>query len=124
LVSFAFKMLNPKMGKYTQEMELEDIAVIPLAFPLTSGPGIITTVMLFLSETSSWLEVCLVFVGIFVGIALSYVGMLYASRISGFLGDEGLRVVTKLMSTIVLAIAVQFVIHGIADAIPQILGFT
>ncbi|MEA2090684.1 MAG: MarC family protein [Thermoproteota archaeon] len=123
LVSVAFRMLNPRKGQYAEE-ELEDVAVVPLAFPLTSGPGTITTVMLLVSEADGWLQVCLVFVGIFVGIALSYAGMLYASRISGFLGDEGLRVVTRLMSVIVLAIAVQFVIHGIADAIPQIIGVT
>jgi multiple antibiotic resistance protein len=121
LVTVAFKMLNPKKGEYSQE-ELEDIAVVPLAFPLTAGPGTITTVILLVSEANDLVQGSLVLVAIAVGIAISYVGMKYASKISGFIGGEGLRVITKLMSIIVLAIAVQFVISGITEAIPQILS--
>jgi multiple antibiotic resistance protein len=121
LVTVAFKMLNPKKGEYSEE-ELEDIAVVPLAFPLTAGPGTITTVILLVSEANDLVQVFLVISAIAVGIAISYVGMKYASKISGFIGGEGLRVITKLMAIIVLAIAVQFVISGITEAIPQILG--
>jgi len=121
LVTVAFKMLNPKKGEYSEE-ELEDIAVVPLAFPLTAGPGTITTVILLVSEANDLVQVFLVILAIAVGIAISYVGMKYASKISGFIGGEGLRVITKLMAIIVLAIAVQFVISGITEAIPQILG--
>lgn len=121
LVTVAFKMLNPKKGEYSQE-ELEDIAVVPLAFPLTAGPGTITTVILLVSEANDLMQGSLVLVAIAAGIAISYVGMRYASKISGFIGGEGLRVITKLMAIIVLAIAVQFVISGITEAIPQILS--
>lgn len=121
LVTVAFRMLNPRKGEYSQE-ELEDIAIVPLAFPLTAGPGTITTVILLVSEADGLLQGSLVLVGIAVGIAVSYVGMKYASKICGFIGGEGLRVVTKLMAIIVLAIAVQFVISGITEAIPQILS--
>jgi len=121
LVTVAFRMLNPKKGEYSQE-ELEDIAIVPLAFPLTAGPGTITTVILLISEADSLLQGLFVLVAIAVGIAVSYVGMKYASKISGLVGGEGLRVVTKLMAILVLAIAVQFVISGITEAIPQILS--
>lgn len=121
LVTVAFKMLNPKKGEYSEE-ELEDIAVVPLAFPLTAGPGTITTVILLVSEANDLVQVFLVILAIVVGIAISYVGMKYASKISGFIGGEGLRVITKLMAIIVLAIAVQFVISGMTEAIPQILS--
>jgi multiple antibiotic resistance protein len=95
--------------------------VVPLAFPLTAGPGAITTVILLISEANGLLQASIVFVGIFAGILLSYVGMRYSSRISKLLGDEGLRVITQLMSIIVLALAIQFIISGISEAIPQVL---
>jgi len=66
------------------------------------------------------MHVLLVFVGIGVGILVSYLGMRYATRISSYVSDEGLRVVNQLMAIIVLSIAVQFVINGITNAIPQI----
>jgi multiple antibiotic resistance protein len=79
-------------------------------------------VMLLFSEASNLLETAFVFVGISVGIVISYVGMVYSHRLFKLLGDDGLHVVTALMAIIVLAIAVQFVINGIVDAAPQITG--
>lgn len=119
LVTSAFTMLNPKKKEFSRE-ELENIAVVPIAFPLTAGPGTITAVILLVSEASSLLEASLVFVGIFVGIAVSYLGMTYAPKIFKFLGEEGLKVITKLMSIIVLAIAVQFIISGVAETIHEL----
>jgi multiple antibiotic resistance protein len=119
LVAIALQMLN--LGKTTPTKDgSEDIAIVPLAFPLTAGPGTITAVILLTSKAHNILESSFVFVGILVGILVSYVGMRYSSRLFKLLGDEGLRVVTALMAIIVLAIAVQFVIEGVASAIPQI----
>jgi multiple antibiotic resistance protein len=65
-------------------------------------------------------ESSFVFLGILAGVLISYIGMKYSSRLFKLLGDEGLRVITALMAIIVLAIAVQFMIDGLANAIPQI----
>jgi len=119
LVTSAFSMLNPRKRDFSRE-ELENIAIVPLAFPLTAGPGTIMAVVLLVSEASSLLEASLVFAGIFAGVTVSYLGMTYAPRIFKFLGGEGLHVITRLMSIIVLAIAVQFMISGIAEIIPTL----
>ena len=119
LVTSAFSMLNPRKRDFSQE-ELEDIAIVPLAFPLTAGPGTIMAVVLLVSEASSLLEASLVFAGIFAGVTVSYLGMTYAPKIFKFLREEGLHVITRLMSIIVLAIAVQFMISGIAEIIPTL----
>jgi multiple antibiotic resistance protein len=120
LVDVALRMLHPRKEEYTGE-ELEDIAIVPLAFPLTAGPGSITTVMLLMSQVSGPVEWLLVFVAIFVSILLSYVGMIYADRLVGKLGTEGLHVVTKIMAIVVLAIAVQFMINGVTDVARHII---
>lgn len=46
--------------------------------------------------------------------------MMYAPKIFKFLGEEGFHFITRLMSIIVLAIAVQFVINGISETIPTL----
>jgi len=120
LVDVALRMLHPRKEEYTGE-DLEDIAVVPLAFPLTAGPGSITTVMLLMSQASGPVEWLLVFVAIFASILLSYVGMIYADRLVGKLGTEGLHVVTKIMAIVVLAIAVQFMINGVTDVARHII---
>ena len=121
LVSVATGMLNTKGESYSPE-ELENIAVVPLAFPLSCGPGTITTVILLASGPEGIWSIVAVFLGIIVALALSYIGMLYGPRIFSLIGEGGLRVVPKLMAIIVLAIAIQFIINGTAAAVPQLLA--
>ncbi len=124
LVAVALQMLDVEKPEKPDELEEgnKNVAIVPLAFPLTAGPGSITAVILLMSKSGGVLDSVFVFVGILAGIAIIYVGMKYSSRLFKFLGDDGLRVVTSLMAIIVLAIAVQFIIEGIADVIPQITG--
>ena len=121
LIAVSLRMLYPRKEEYSVD-EREDIAIVPLAFPLTAGPGTITTVMLLVSEANNLLEASFVFVGITIGILISYVGMVYSSKLFRLLGDEGLRVVTALMSILILAIAIQFIINGATEAMSQIFG--
>jgi multiple antibiotic resistance protein len=119
LVAVALQMLN--IGKITPPKDgSEDIAIVPLTFPLTAGPGTITAVILLMSRAENIPESLLVFTGILAGILITYTGMKYSSRLFKLLRDEGLHVITALMAIIVLAIAVQFIIEGITSAITQI----
>jgi multiple antibiotic resistance protein len=121
LVSVAIGMLNPK-EKGISYGTGEDIAIVPLAFPLTLGPGSITTVILMVSRAENLVETSFVPLAILVGVLLSYVAMMFSSRLLKRLGDDGLRVVAALMAIIVLAIAVQFIIDGAAGAAKQIMS--
>ncbi|PKL62808.1 MAG: MarC family protein [Methanomicrobiales archaeon HGW-Methanomicrobiales-2] len=120
LVSVATGMLGTKGEIYSSANE--HIAVVPLAFPLSCGPGTITTVILLASGPEGLYGLVAVFLGIIVALGISYVGMLYGPRIFSLIGEGGLRVVPKLMAIIVLAIAIQFIINGIAAAMPQFLA--
>lgn len=119
LVSVALRMLNPEKNG-SSPSNREDIAIVPLAFPLTSGPGTITAVILLVSKAQGILEFSFVFVGMIMGVLATYIGMRYSSKLFMLFGDEGLRVMTAIMSIIVLAIAVQFMIDGAAGAMTQI----
>ena len=121
LVSVATGMLGTK-GEIFPAAGTENIAVVPLAFPLSCGPGTITTVILLASGPEGIISLVAVFIGILVALGISYVGMLYGPWIFSLIGEEGLRVVPKLMAVIVLAIAIQFIISGIAAAMPQLLA--
>ena len=118
LITIALKMLSEKNGFSSDKRE--DPSIIPLTFPLTAGPGTIMTVILIFSQAISIFEAVFVFVGIAVGVLLSYGGMIHAHRLHKIFGKDGTQVVTALMSIIVLAIAIQFVIAGIIAAASQI----
>ena len=117
LITVALGMLNTKKGElFSSE---GDIAIVPLAFPLTAGPGAITTAVLLTSQSSGIIDSAIVFVGVVIAVLISYIALRYSTLIFNHLKDDGLRVVTALMAIVVLAIAVQFIINGILEVIKQ-----
>lgn len=121
LVSFATEMLSAKRELYSPE-ELENIAIVPLAFPLTCGAGTITTVILIGSEAEGLFQNGMVMVAILVAIALSFLALTYSNYLFRFIGEPELRIITKFMAIFVLAIAIQFIISGLSGAMPEILA--
>ena len=55
-------MLRTEKGEYSAREG--DIAIIPIAFPLTAGPGAITTVVLLTSQATDVFEASFVFIGV------------------------------------------------------------
>lgn len=121
LVGVAFSMLNPKITEYSPD-QLENIAVVPLAFPLTCGAGTITTVILLTSEATNIPQLASVYGAVIFAIIVSYLAMSYSHLLFRFIGQHEMKVIPRLMAVFVLAIAVQFIINGTGEALPQILS--
>lgn len=98
-------------------VEKEDIALIPLALPMLSGPGSISTVMVLMGQAKSWLYFVPVFVSIFLTCLITYLMLRSAQYLIKYLKQTGLRIIVRIMGMILAAIAVQFVINGVFDAI-------
>ena len=101
-------------GRSEQDMAGDDIAIFPLAIPLLSGPGTITTILL-LSNRPDADAVRLALLAIIVA-AVFFISwcVLYASdRIVTRLGEGKVRIVTRVLGIILAALAVQFVLNGI-----------
>lgn len=129
LFSVALGMLHaqpPRMMHTPEElaeaMSRDDIAVVPLAIPMTSGPGAITTVIVLASETKKVPDMVVLFVALVVAIATVWLMLRNAARIGRFLGPSGLNITTRLMGLILATVAVQFVIHGLEGVLPEILA--
>lgn len=95
----------------------EDISVFPLAFPLISGPGALTTILLLLGDVRGdpWMfGGMLVVLVLILGITLA--SLLMAGQIMKLLGETGANVLGRLFGVILAALAVQFVIDGVHAA--------
>ena len=114
-------MLAPKPIEYSSD-DLENISIVPLSFPLTCGAGTITTVILLMSEATGILQSFFVILSIVTAIVVSYLMMTYSTVLFAFIGRHEQKIIPKLMAVFVLAIAVQFIINGISEAMPQILS--
>lgn len=92
-----------------------DIAIIPLAIPLLSGPGSISGVIVLMSRSSSPWTLAYVLSAILIATALTYVILRSASRISLVLGETGQGVFVRIMGLILAAVSVEFIISGIRE---------
>lgn len=103
------------------EIDPTSIAVVPLAVPMLSGPGAITSTMLLVNLYPRYDQkgaVLLAIVGVGV---ISYIVLLAAVPLSRFIGDRGRAVFTKVMALLLGAIGIQFIINGLKPVLMEIL---
>jgi multiple antibiotic resistance protein len=103
------------------EVDPSSIAVVPLAIPLLSGPGAITSTMLLVNLYPRWEQKIAVLAAILgVGVA-SWLVLLTALPLSRFIGDRGRAVFTKIMALLLGAIGIQFIINGLKPIVIDLL---
>jgi multiple antibiotic resistance protein len=90
-----------------------DISVFPIAMPLLTGPGAITTVIVVI-RTGQTLELkMMTMLAILLTFALSYLIFRFADKVNRILGVTGSLVITRVMGLLLGAIAVNFIATGI-----------
>ncbi len=101
-------------GQKDEELS-DDPSVFPLAIPLIAGPGSIATVILLAGNTNVENSLIWTF-GVIAAVLSSVFAMfLIAPLIQRALGKTGINVTTRLLGMLLAALAVQFVMDGIAD---------
>jgi len=126
LLLMAIKMVNGYNESKNQTKEErveaethEDFSIIPLAIPITFGPGIFATVLILRSQSEgivSLLAFILSFLVVALCVYLAFRNSIYIKR---YLGITGSKIITRLMGLIVGAIAVQFIISGISVLVKE-----
>jgi multiple antibiotic resistance protein len=90
----------------------KDISVFPLAMPLLTGPGAITTVIVQMGDASSIFQKALVILALTLTFAATYLILRSSEYIDRVLGMTGIMVMTRIQGLILGAIAVNFVANG------------
>ena len=93
-----------------------DVAISPLAMPILAGPGTIATAMNFASA-GTLTEFLVTVVAFLVLCLITWVFFVSGERFVKFIGDNGIKVVTRLMGLILAVIGVQMLIAGISGAV-------
>ncbi len=121
LFRIAFSMLYGKMPgtkstdrEKEETLEKEMVGVIPMGIPMLSGPGAISTVMLYVSH-GDLTESAIVFISIFATMAITYALLRNADRIFNRIGRVGSLAISRIMGLILATVAIQFLINGIHE---------
>jgi multiple antibiotic resistance protein len=100
----------------------EDVGLIPLGLPLLSGPGAIATVMVLIGKAGSANQRVAVHLAILAVSLVSFLILRSAGLFTRVLGKTGINVIGRIMGLILAAVSVQFVLDGLKEAFPRVLG--
>lgn len=100
--------------------ERSDIAIVPLALPIIIGPGAISTLVIASDDfpnlvLKSWLS--LLCISLALGMCLM---LYYGNTIARVLGESVMKVITRIMGMIIMAIAVGMLANGLLGLIPAL----
>jgi multiple antibiotic resistance protein len=104
-------------GETEEATQRGDISVFPLAIPLIAGPGAMTTVVLLMQQADGEIVTQGVVIAVLVLVlALVLLGLLLATRMMRLIGVTGANVITRVLGVILGALAVQYVVDGVAGS--------
>ena len=104
-------------AEIVEGQEKDDVALTPLAMPMLAGPGAISTVMVLAGQARTLPQGIAVYGSIALTAAACYGTLRAAEPLLKRAGRTGIRIVTRIMGLLLAAIAVQFVITGVRDAL-------
>jgi len=84
----------------------ESLGAVPIAIPLLVGPGAITTTIFSLQAYG----IAITILSVVVVMALTWVILRYINEVFKFLGHTGSIVIARVMSLLIAAIAVQYIL--------------
>jgi len=122
LFKVALDMVYAKTSResFTEEerkdaKEREDISVFPVAMPLLTGPGTITTVIVVLRSAPTFELKMVTILAILATFAITFLMFRFSSELSKILGVTVTLVFTRIMGLLLGAIAINFLATGIKN---------
>lgn len=125
IIFIGLNMLQAKKSRTSHSEEehaeakgKESIAVVPLALPIIAGPGAITTAIIaaqrfpFIKD-----KLILSCADLIITLAITIV-LLFAPLIKKLLGMSGIKILSRIMGLILIAIAFDMIIAGAKAAFP------
>jgi multiple antibiotic resistance protein len=117
---------TPSRTRSTEEeqeesVDKEDVAIVPMAVPMLSGPGAIATVMVLMKRAAwtLWPTVT-VLVSILLTCTICWLVLRGAVRARAFLRKTTLHVLERVMGLLLAAVAIEFIIGGLRDVWPSL----
>jgi multiple antibiotic resistance protein len=104
-------------AEITEGRAKDDVALTPLAMPMLAGPGAISTVMVLSGQAQTKLQTVAVYAAILLTSIVAWITLRIGEGLIMKMGHTGIRVMTRIMGLLLAAIAVQFVITGVNEAL-------
>lgn len=125
ILLMAISMMNAKqpgsknIAEETSEaLNRSSLAVVPMAIPILTGPGTISTMILYSDQSNHFQHhLILASFGILMGIFILTV-LTLAPKITKLLGKTGINIVMRIMGLIMASLGVEFIAKGTLALFP------
>jgi multiple antibiotic resistance protein len=126
----AFEMFQARYSGFMQtneekieaEEDVHGIAITPLAFPLLVGPDEMGIMITLSSDMYQWESKIMLIASSIITSIMIALTLWMATPLNRVMGKTGINVATRLMALIVASIGVKFIITGIRNQFPGLLG--
>ncbi|HEY3346834.1 MAG TPA: YchE family NAAT transporter [Nitrospirota bacterium] len=123
LMAVDMMQAKPNQVKQTPEeaeeaIDKESVAVVPVAIPLLSGPGAISTVIIYAQGPFRPVHISMIIVIILLVSMITLAALYVASPISKILSKTGINIATRLMGLLLAAVSVEFIVGGLGHLFP------
>ncbi len=127
LATIAFNMISAQANKskmsdseIQEKIDAKEVGVVPLAIPLLSGPGSISSCIIASRDLDTiplWIGALIVV--LVMGFLINFI-FAYARNIGNKLGTVGLNIMTRIMGIILLSSSIEMIIKGLKEVFPKI----
>jgi multiple antibiotic resistance protein len=102
-------------GDTVAAAQKEDAGIVPLGVPMLAGPGAITSVMVLVGQVKSGWQMAAILISIAITAGVCYLVLGHSDRVARVLGDTGIRILVRIMGLLLVALAAQYFVNGLAD---------
>ena len=99
-------------------VEKTDIAVTPLAIPMLSGPGAISTAIMLHNQAAGWGQRIALYVCIGAVCLASYLILRLSARGARWLSPIAMSITVRIMGLLLAAVAIQFMLNTLRQINP------
>jgi multiple antibiotic resistance protein len=86
----------------------DEFGIVPLGMPLIAGPALLTALLILVDSVG----VVFTLVSLFVNLALVALALCNAERFTRWIGQQGLRGISKIIALLLAAIAISLIRRG------------
>jgi multiple antibiotic resistance protein len=119
LLLIALDMLRAQRSRVQETREetdagtaKDDIAITPLAIPMLSGPGAISSTFLLRNQAADWIQVAFLCLSIISVSVVTWLILRFSASGARWLNPIVMRITTRIMGLLLAAVAMQFLLNA------------
>ncbi len=120
LIKIGYDMLMGQISKFKSTDEERQhaidegvVGVVPLGIPMIAGPGAMITVMIYMGESSGFLEWSFIIFSLLITLAITYILLVESHIIYEKMGKLGITATMRIMGILIASIGVQMMLNNV-----------